>query len=302
MAYTLTLDNVTENYKNFIPELQMGIETKILSMRIKKTMDEGKTLEEIVSTYLPNVAIDVIKEDVAALEKGVNKVYAAQDEETDAAWVKSHLNECMLERSDKERVMFLSNIILAERVLHSDIELEEDALTQMKALREADACTAENVNWLLEIANDVLSQHAGMLTQMSWKAMEHTMFQLDYEILEENIVYGKESALAYAAAYYIQQACGKKLKIKNTMNQEMSLPAEVLGNVAAASVESSRLMQLYCTGKIEKKIFFAKINGIYKSVITFICEHKAALVVQTILTVGAFYYMFSLISILLNTL
>lgn len=294
MAKHLDWESIKQNSMNLMSDIRGGVETMVLSKNIKKEMEEGASLAEILHKHLPTVDLEVIQEDAASLEKGVGKVYKAKDEEVDASWVKSHLNDRMADMDEKERVTFLSNLITAERAMHPDIELEEEALELMESLKTAEACTAEDVDVLVNLANSVLKEHAGMLTQISWKAMEKRMHKLDHELIEENIGFGEEVSIAYAAACYIQQQCGKAVK----MNKEdkTDLPTELLGSAAAASVESSYLMQQYCRGRITKKVFFDKLERLYTAVLTFVCEHKIGVAVQAVLTVVVFVALFSLIS------
>lgn len=257
-------------------------------------------MEEIITEHLPGMGEQEIQRAAEFLADGVKSVYDDINEQVDNEWVKKRLNKDMLNLSNKERVIFLSNLIAAERAAYPDMTLGDDVLARIKDLREAEDNTASDVDELLAFAGSALKYHAGLLKRQSVIAMEKRLYELDHETVESEILAGMENSLAYAGACYIMQQCGELVVVNGEDASEMH--PQMLGTAAAVSVESSKLMELYSAGKISMKVLQQKIESMLTAALTFVCSHAVTVLAVATQSAAGFGLFIGLLSLMTDWL
>lgn len=245
--------------------VRSAVKTTFLAYRIRRQVENGLSMEEVVQGYLPASDEEKIREAVEQMEAGVADVYGAMDEEVNEQWIEQHLNVSLGKLSVADRVSHLMNII----DLVDSGSITEDAREKVDEIRHKDTVTDEDAAVLLDVAKRVIPGSAGVLKRGSVQAMDKSMHVLPKETISEISTIGVDTAKAYAAACYILQQ--KKDKPWN-VDVKDQLPYAI-GTTAAANIESSRLMALYHSGKIKLAVLHERLQKLFTVVITLVSDH-----------------------------
>lgn len=242
-------------------EVRNGIKSILLAKEIRKELKEGISLEDAVSKRIPVLDGKSVAEDVRQLQKGVRSMYDSMGQTVDADWARQRLNKALTGLDNQRRVAYLGNVIAAVTAAYPEVALDEEAAHALEKILAAEENTDEDVEFLMEMAQDVLPKFGALLQRSSVSAMMKHLHKVDHGKVESRIQSGEESVTIYAAACYVMQKCGELWEIDGKPGGNM--PAFALGVAAAASVESSRLMELYCAGKMTLQTLTEKLRTLY---------------------------------------
>lgn len=300
MTDTMNMDTLRQIPESLAADIRSSVKTLNLSHSIYAQLKEGMALENILTGYLPNMERKTLEDTAQCLSDGVQSVYTSMGEEVDGKWVKQHLNKRMVDLNDKERVTFLGNLITAVRTAYPDIQMDDSAVRTMNMICSAEDNTEADVAVMLDLTGTMISEHAGLLRRQSVAAMEKRLHKLDHETVASQVSSGLDSAIAYAAACYITQQCGEL----TTVNKQdaSNMPPYLIGVAAAAGIESSKLMELYSTGKIAMAALQSDLEKLFTSALAFVCDHvilTIAVGMQVVLAVNLFDMLLPLMTELL---
>lgn len=246
-----------------VMEVRRGMKSMWLSGKIRKELEAGIPLEDILFFRVPTADVNLVREDAQALLDGIQSLYDATQRDVNTAWVEQEINKALTNLDAEKRVSYLRNAITAVMTAYPGITLDEEETAILE--RAGSAEEPASVDELLHMTGSVLPQFGELLQRSSAAAMLDRLHKLDREMVEKQTNFGMNSVTAYAAACYIMQKCGEDV----TVNGQEHLSVYALGAAAAASVESSRLMELYSTGKISLDILCSKLKNMYTAVVTY---------------------------------
>lgn len=242
-------------------EVRNGIKSILLAREIQKELKKGISLEEAVSRRIPVLDGKTVAEDIRQLQNGVRSMYDSMGQTVDADWAKQRLNKALSGLDNRRRVVYLGNVISAVTAAYPEVILDEEAADALEEMLAAEENTEEDVAFLMEMVQDVLPKFGALLQRSSVSAMMKRLHKVDHGKVETRIQSGLDSVTVYAAACYVMQKCGELWDIDGKPGGNM--PAFALGVAAAASVESSRLMELYCAGKMTLETLTEKLRSLY---------------------------------------
>lgn len=289
MTDTLNMDKFAQIPENLVADIRSNAKTLMLSHSIREELRDGMALEKVLAGYLPNMERKTLENAAQCLSDGVQSVYTSMEEEVDAKWVKQHLNKRMVNLKNKERVTYLGNLITAVRTAYPDIQMDASAVRTVNTLCNAEDNTDADVSAMLDLTGTIIWEHAGMIRRQSVAAMEKRLHKLDHETIISQVSSGMDSAIAYAAACYIAQQCGDLTKINKQDASDM--PPYLIGVAAASGIESSKLMELYSTGKITMAALQSDLEKLFTSALVFVCDHVVltiAIGMQIVLSINLF--------------
>lgn len=249
-------------------ELREGMKGVWLAKKIKDELDGGADLEDIVLRYVPVLDAATVYSDMDQLRMGIQSMQDAARQTVNSGWVKEQLADALCEMETQRRAVYLQNLIKGVGAAYPDSLQNEGTAETLERLEEACEYTEEDVSALLDIAGTVLPQIGELLQRSCVKAMLGRMGKLDHDKVAAVMDSDKVTVTAYAASCYIMQKRGRSVKAEGQIDK--NTPAFAVGAAAAASVESSRLVELYNVGKLTKEDLTDGLSNIFTAVVTFV--------------------------------
>lgn len=249
-------------------EVRQSVKTAVLARKIEKELDDGAALEDILFERVPSLNAQTVMEDARLLTDGIRSVSDAMEQNVDVQWVRQQLDSAMSNLNDKQRVAYLSNVISAVAAAYPNIELDEESARKLEDIKNAETNNSGDVAVLLDMIGAVLPKVGVLLQRASVSGVMKCMRKIDTEKVLDGVGSGANYVTAYAAARYVLQKYGEFGSRK-----EAQMPAFTVGATAAATVESSKLMALYTSGKLGLETLQEKLAKLYTVVATFICKN-----------------------------
>ncbi|MDE7242618.1 MAG: hypothetical protein K2O18_01390 [Oscillospiraceae bacterium] len=247
-------------------EVRYGVKGVWLSKKILKDLEAGTPLEDAILSRVPTLDAQLVRDDAQALLDGIQSLYDTIQHDVDSVWVEQQINKSLSDLDVEKRVAYLRNAVAAVTVSYPDITLDEDASAILARVSSVEEHSDADVQDLLGIMGSVLPQFGELLQRSSTTAMLDRLHKMDHVDVEDQAAFGVNAVTAYAAACYVMQKCGEPLTV-NGRREEMS--AFSLGAAAAASVESSKLMELYSAGRITLGVLAKKLKNIFTAAATY---------------------------------
>ena len=287
----MTMKKMMDMPKNLCKEVKMAAETTYLEREVLQKMKNGTSLTAIAMEYLPAGDKEKIEADMLELEKGVYFVYEQKNAEMDAQSVEQYLNHALGHQKNDKCIAHLTNInaIIGHLVdLDPEERITAEDAAKVEAIKQKQKkdITDEDVAFVLKVTQQLLSNNAGVLAQNSVRALDKMMPYLTEEVVTEIADKGIDNALAYGLACYIMQNCGKDPWGMEENVAEQT--PEAIGVIAATNVEASKLLALYCKGKIGLRMLQDKLKQLYTIVYSFVYKYGYIMV-----AVGIFAFLYT---------
>lgn len=256
---------------------------KLQKMRNMNLADAMKTVLEGDPKYADNPIRKgtASAEDIAdQLHDGVSQFYMDLDEKTDSTWVKNKLGSAMDGLSSSKQGEYLVKLIQSCGNLGDDARKYLADHADWNHLEGMTDFSAEQVQQLLDIADDVLNMGAGFMQSQAFRVMESHWDKVSDADWNELLGSGREYADAYAAALYICEDSG--------------LAPEQLGLTAASSVEGCGLLAQYRFSKHSFEELKARFIRNAKAFLTKMAAHtlrKGVGLLFTIIGFATFVYL-----------
>lgn len=250
-------------------EVRNGMKGIWLAREIKKEMDDGAAMEEVILRRVPLLDSAYVKEEAERIRMGIQAQRDTDSHSVDLRWVRYRLTDALSELNTQQRVVYLGNLLTAAARVYPSC-LQEDQVKELERICNAEEGTNEDVSTLLGIAESCYIQIGELMQRSSVKAMQIYIDKLDHTRIAEYIDSSENAVEAYAAACYILQKSGKPVRMEGELDENM--PAFAIGAAAEASVESSWLTELYHAGKITMEELSGKLKNIFTSLVTYVSE------------------------------
>lgn len=276
-------------------EVQHGMEAAWLARSIKQELDTGISMEAVITGRLPTMDTALVQEDVSQLMQGIQSLRESTRQTVNVEWVRQHLNDALCNLDTEKRVAYLRNLIEAIVTAYPACAMENEAEADFQKISDAENHTDADVTTLLDILTPLLPQMGELLQRSTVKAMLQRMDQIDHAKVAQKIDSSENAVAAYAAACYIMQKRGKQIKVKG--QTASNIPAFTIGAATAASVESSKVVELYQAGKLTLEETTEKVNHFFTAVVTYACEsvfHALALGLYVVTTGTVAYWIVEL--------
>ncbi len=255
---------------------QSAVKTVTLERDFYKKVQNGETLESIAIHQLPATSQEKIQEDIKEIIEGVEKFYNFKDSEASPNWIKEHLNQHLSKLDNEHRIIYLNNVV---NLISYCVELEEEEwiseedMVKIHAISQKETITDEDITFVLSTTQDLISHYADVLKCNTIEAIYDKLPYISNDIVKEMADFSKETALAYALAWYVMQEQGKTPWTKKGEESYYYTPYE-LGVIASQNVEESKLVALYAKGKVSLAQLHEKLKLLYEKVRVFVIEHK----------------------------
>lgn len=277
MENIMTMEEVRNLPQNMCEAAKNAAKTMLLTRKIHKMLEQGDDLATVITRCLPLMDPARIHKDAEQMEAGVRDAYASMNEDVDETWIEEHLNKALVNLTNKERVVYLSNLAN----MAPAESMDEEKAEKIAAVRAKDAATDADISFLVDVVKDAVKENAGILSRSSMIAVDKAMHLISEEVVSEFTEVGVETARAYAAASYIMNECGETPWSAEGMT--INQVPYIVGADAVANVESSKLMALYWSGKLKLTVLCEKLEKLIKIVTTVACAYMVHVKVTTIL-------------------
>ena len=247
-------------------EVRDGMKGVWLAREIKKELDGGAALEDIVLRYVPILDAAAVRSDMEQLQMGIQSMQDAARQTVTSEWVRQQLADALAELDTQRRAAYLQNLIKGAAAAYPD-SLQDAARELLERLETVQEYTQEDVGALLDMAGTLLPQIGELLQRSCVRAMLGRMDRLDHDRVAARIDSGKAAVTAYAASCYIMQKRGRSVKAKGQIDS--NTPAFAVGAAAAAAVEGSRLAELYNAGGLTVQELADGLKNLFTAAVTF---------------------------------
>ena len=256
---------------HFSRDIRENVKLVRETARIKSWLEKRESLEDYLIQKLPLLSEAEIKDAVSDMKKGVDRQYSSQDQNLSTQEVKEILTVGLQNLNDHNRAQYLLKLL--EGLTHANpaLSLTDEDSARVEELSDAQEFSQEDIRYLLDLTVERLEQNSSFLGTQAFAAMKLSLQAMSERDIEIMVDTGKNVALAQAAAcFLLQQSAG----IPKLAGQDIStLSAYELGILSAATVESSKVMALYCAGKVHIDVCKYKLQQLYLKALTFISEH-----------------------------
>ena len=257
-----------------------AVKTAALTHEIHKELGAGKSIFDVLCEKLPMSDTDATAKAAEDLEKGVDDAYKSQ--EADGQSVTQILNHGMMNLTADQKIRYLRNIVA---IVPADA-LSETAQAAAKKLDGGDKLSEDETNALIEAAEGVVDEHAGVLATASFRVMSDGLEKLPSEFVAQMANCSRDTARAQAAACYILSQCGEDPWLGGQNAGDMT-PYDI-GVSATAGVESSKLMYAKMSGQVTAEKLRVGIRNIINRAIALITSNWLRAVAFGIQVVTAF--------------
>ncbi len=255
------------NPKSAATEVRNGMKSIWLFREIKKELETGAALEDVVARYVPTLEEGQILSDMNQMQMGIESLYDSARQTGNYEWIRQRLTDALSELDTRRRALYLCNLLKAVAAAYPESVTDAGTEELLKEMDAAQEYTQESVDALLDKVSALMPQIGEMFQRSCMKAMLGRMDKLDHEKIAGRLEDGKASVTAYAAACYILQKRGRSLgQIDGNMT------AYSLGAAAAAGLESSRLVELYYRGKLSAQELAGKLKNLFTAAATCVSE------------------------------
>lgn len=262
------MPSIPEMPKQLFAEIKSAVKTMALTHQIEAELADGRPIEAILASHLPSQDAEKNHADAELIEKGIYDVYGSLNDQKDEEWTAQQINMGMNGLQEADRIRYLKNIV----ALTCGSELDLETRCRIDAVDEY--ADEEERAFLVTTANDAIRHHADILCRSSVQTMNTALHRLGWETVRSLEDAGIEQAKAYAVACYLMNQCGEDPWCTGQKDIADQDPYHV-GAIAAANIESSKLMVLRYRGKIALDTLRGKLQSLFTRVITFVSEHWA---------------------------
>lgn len=293
------LNQLTDKTKGVAIEVQHGMQTIWLARSIKQDLDNGTTLEAAISSRLPALDAALLQEDTAQLERGIQSLRESTGHAVNVEWVRQQLTDALCDLDTEKRVMYLHNQIEAISTAYPACAPSDREAAELARIAQAESHTDDDVHTMLDILSPLLPRLGELLQRGTVKAMLRRADKVDHAKVAQKIDSGEHAVAAYAAACYIMQKRGAQIKLDG--NTDMNLSAFTIGASAAASVESSKVVEMYQAGKLTLEAAASEVGQFFTAAVTYACQsmlHAMALGLYVATTWGIAYWIVNLFAAL----
>lgn len=255
------------------PEICSGVKVFMLARKIQGELDGGASLEQIIAAEVPTLNPQELGADVETLRDGITAIHNIKAEKVDSDWVSQVLNRALAGKPADRRADYLVNLIEGAAEAYPAVSLDAEEAEVLAAAKAGEEKTDGQVSELLAIVDRLLPQIGALMQRSYFRGMGRLVDKLDTEKVTAQVEFGQNYESAYAAAYYILQKKGELGKADDCLTPYM------LGTIAAANVENSRLMLAFSAGKMTAEYLGERLCALYTAAVTYISEnaiHAAA--------------------------
>lgn len=268
-------------------EVQHGMQAVWLARGIKRELDAGATIEGVLSGRLPTLDPELVRGDAAQLTQGIQSLQESTRQTLNMEQVRQRLADALCDLNAGQRVLYLHNTIEAIATAYPDCAPDSETMASLQTIADAEQHTDADVSALLDVLAPLLPQLGELLQRSTVKAMLQRMDKIDHAQVAQKISTSENAVAAYAAACYIMQKRGKQVGADG--QSDRNIPAFSIGAAAAASVESSKVVELYQAGKLTLEAAVEKVCNFFTAVVSYACEsviHAMALSLYTVTSAG----------------
>lgn len=255
------------NPKGAATEVRNGMKSIWLFREIKKELETGAALEDVVARYVPTLEEGQILSDMNQMQMGIESLYDSARHTGNYEWIRQRLTDALSELDTRRRALYLCSLLKAVAAAYPDTAADAGTEELLKEMDAAQEYTQESVDVLLDKVSGLMPQIGEMFQRSCMKVMLGRMDKLDHEKIAGRLEDGKTSVTAYAAACYILQKRGRAV---GQIDENMT--AYALGAAAAASLESSRLVELYYRGKLSAQELAGKLKNLFTAAAACVSE------------------------------
>lgn len=208
-----------------------------LQGRVKGMLEAGGDLGACIAELLPNAAdpgrtAARLLEGVGALRRELQA-----DEPDWRAWI----NRALADKTDDARARYLINLIRTFVNCYPDESaIAAERIARFTSLVDADEYTQEDIRFLTDLFGEMQEAHSDFAARAYVRVTQRSMDKLSPAVIEKIRTAYELDAVSRAAAFYVAQQTGELRGFNGVPADE--IPPEMLGQLAAAQTESSRLL------------------------------------------------------------
>ena len=268
-------DNMSKKAGDAAVNIRRSVKCYALAADIRKELDGGADLKNILQERVQCLDEAAAEADAERLVDGIRSFNTAKEVEVDTEWVRRQLNSALSSLDNKERVLYLSNVIFAVTAAFPNVKVDEETRDRINSMAAAEENSDEDVSDLTGVVNDVLPEVGTLLQKATTGSVTKRLHKVNSEQLLEIIGAGENFVTAYAAARYVQVRTG----VYGFDHSDAS--AFTVGAASASGVESSKLVHMYFSGKITLEVLAERLRSIYTAAATVISAHAVRLMSRT---------------------
>ncbi len=259
----------TANNDNKIPaNFSKSVRCFALAAQIRGELEDGTSLDDILTALLPGLDAGRAQEDANLLREGIRSINDALKVEVDTGWVTSQILDAMITLDNKERVIYMSNLLTAVTRVFPEVKVDDETAGVIQGMVDAETNSEEDVKLLLnDVVGQILPELGVLLRKATVSCVVKSGRKINSEQIDNAINFGETFTEAYAAARYVQ------LKRGDYGETASAIPAFTVGSSTATTLEASKLVSLYASGKLSLRRLEEKLTALYTAAVTFVREN-----------------------------